>query len=46
MFSAIKKNEYQKKSWLKLIIKGSVYIENNLIDSDGGMYWTVDSWIN
>ena len=46
MFDAIKKNEYQKKSLLKLIIKVSVYIEKNLTDSDDGMYLTIDSLIN
>ena len=29
----------------KRLQRNLVYIENNLIDSDGGMYWTVDSSI-
>ena len=45
MFNVIKEILISKKEFTKKLQKALVYIENNLIDSDGGMYLTVDSLI-
>ena len=49
MFDVIKEILISEKNFTKTnykkIQKALVYIENNLIDSDGGMYLTVDSLI-
>ena len=46
MFDVINEILISEKEFIETRLqKASVYIENNLIDSDGGMYLTVDSLI-